>query len=78
MRVFPCYLLASVFLKFFLTISFGLFHVKHFSQMSDDFWLFIIFKCWKQALVAHTSNPSYVGGTEQEDFGLKPVLGKYF
>jgi hypothetical protein len=26
-----------------------------------------------QALVAHACNPSYSGGTDQEDRGLKPV-----
>jgi hypothetical protein len=28
-----------------------------------------------QALVAHTCNPSYSGGRDQEDHGLNPALG---
>jgi hypothetical protein len=32
--------------------------------------------CW--ALVPHICNPSYLGGRDQEDCNLKPVLGKYF
>jgi hypothetical protein len=27
----------------------------------------------RQALVVHTSNPSYSGGKDQEDHGLKPA-----
>jgi hypothetical protein len=27
--------------------------------------------------VAHTCNPSYSGGSDQEDCGLKPVPGKH-
>jgi hypothetical protein len=29
-----------------------------------------------RALVAQACNPSYLGGRDQEDQGLKPVLGK--
>jgi hypothetical protein len=29
-------------------------------------------------LVAHARNPSYSGGRDQEDYGLKPALGKQF
>jgi hypothetical protein len=31
-----------------------------------------------QALVAHTCNPSYLGGRDQEDCGLKPVWANSF
>jgi hypothetical protein len=29
-----------------------------------------------QALVAHTCNPSYLGGRDQEDHGLRPARAK--
>jgi hypothetical protein len=29
-------------------------------------------------LVAHTCNPSYSGGSDQEDWGLKPAPDKQF
>jgi hypothetical protein len=31
-----------------------------------------------RVLVAHTCNPSYLGGTDQEAPGSKPALGKQF
>jgi hypothetical protein len=31
-----------------------------------------------RALVAHTCNPSYSGGRDQEDFGSKPAQAKKF
>jgi hypothetical protein len=33
-------------------------------------------KCFELVLVSHTCNPSYSGGRYQEDYGLKPALGK--
>jgi hypothetical protein len=33
---------------------------------------------WCQELVAHAYNPSYSGGGDQEDNGLKPAPGKQF
>jgi hypothetical protein len=31
---------------------------------------------WNQVQMAHTCNPSYSGGRDQEDPSLKPALGK--
>jgi hypothetical protein len=39
---------------------------QHISLRYMDSWV----------LVAHTCNPSYSGGRDQEDHGLKPALGK--
>jgi hypothetical protein len=40
------------------------------------FYLKFNFLSW--APVAHTCNPSYSGDRDQEEYGLKPALGKQF
>jgi hypothetical protein len=40
----------------------------------NSLWLAEKKKPTSQALVAHTCNPSYSGGRDQEDHSLKPAL----
>jgi hypothetical protein len=42
-----------------------------FSDMRMEIWN-------EKIVVTHTCNPSYSGGTDQEDCYLKPIPGKWF
>jgi hypothetical protein len=45
---------------------------RHFSKEEIQY----LKNTWSQMLVARAYNPSYSGGRDQEDWNLKPVLGK--
>jgi hypothetical protein len=40
--------------------------------------IFVLWKFKRNLRMAHTCNPSYFGGRDQEDLSWKPALGKYF
>jgi hypothetical protein len=47
-------------------------------SLSFLYYFFLSIRNLSQVLVAHTCNPSYSGGRDQEDCGSKPTLGKWF
>jgi hypothetical protein len=46
---------------------------RKFIPKFSNFYVIINIVCLSQVLVAHVCNPSYSGGSYQEDYGLKPA-----